>query len=48
MAKQEGWWYLETGDVDLNDVDREHIAQLISDGFDQGEILENTSEEDEE
>ena len=36
-----GWWKLEITGVDsLNDVDREHIAKLIVDGFTEGEIIQ--------
>jgi hypothetical protein len=48
MAKQAGWWSLDTEDIELNDVDREHIAQCIIDGCTNGEICQDTSEEDEE
>lgn len=41
-----GWWSLEiTGVDELNEADREHIAQLIKDGFTSGEII---PEEDED
>ena len=44
-----GYWRLEiTGVDDLTDVDREHIAQLINDGFTSGEIAQENEEPEEE
>ena len=40
MAKERGWWELKT-DVELNEVDLEHISNLIKDGYTSGEICEN-------
>ena len=40
-----GWWHLTVENVDseetieLNDSDREHIARLIKEGYNQGEII---------
>ena len=45
MAKEYGYWNLETT-TELNDLDREHIASLIEQGFTNGEVCEN--EEDDE
>jgi hypothetical protein len=37
---ERGWWKLSIEGVDeLNDVDREHIAKLIIEGYSQGEII---------
>jgi len=33
-----GWWTLKTT-VKINDVDREHIAKMIIEGYTQGEIV---------
>jgi hypothetical protein len=45
MAKEKGWWKLETT-VELDDTDREHIASLVEQGFTEGEICENEEEEE--
>jgi hypothetical protein len=37
MAKERGWWELETN-VEIDDTDRQHIAELIKQGFTSGEI----------
>ena len=38
---ERGWWTLTfTGVDELNDSDREHIAQLIAEGFTSGEIVQ--------
>lgn len=34
-----GWWKLEVN-CKLEDVDREHIAELIKEGYTEGEIIE--------
>lgn len=40
-----GWWHLIVENIDsdsymeLNDTDREHIAKLIKEGYNQGEII---------
>ena len=40
MTKR-GWWDLEVKGVsELNDADREHIAQLIKEGYTSGEIVQ--------
>ena len=37
---ERGWWKLSIEGVDeLNDIDREHIAKLIIEGYSQGEII---------
>ena len=41
-----GWWRLETTRIDvseLTEVDREHIAKLIQEGYIEGEIIKNDS-----
>jgi hypothetical protein len=45
MAKERGWWTLETT-VSVNRDDRQHIADLITQGYTEGEI--NKTEDDEE
>lgn len=37
MAKKSGWWDLSVN-VELEDVDREHIAELIKQGYTSGSI----------
>jgi hypothetical protein len=49
MAKQDGWWDLDLGDQtmdDLSDVDREHIAKCIIEGYTGGEIVKDGNEDD--
>ncbi len=41
-----GWWTLETT-VELNDNDRQHITELIADGFTSGEILQEEDDQEE-
>ena len=33
-----GWWDLNIGDCELSDGDREHIAEMIKEGYTSGEI----------
>ncbi len=43
MAKNRGWWTLTLNEnrmEDLSDFDREHIGNLIKEGFTSGEITE--------
>lgn len=41
MITRRGWWSLDIEGVDeLNDNDREHIAQKITEGFLSGEIIQ--------
>lgn len=48
MAEQRGWWELKiTGARDLSEADREHIGELIADGFTEGEIVADGPQEDE-
>lgn len=47
MAKERGWWKLETT-VEPNTTDREHIAKLIEQGNNEGEICQDTDEDDDE
>lgn len=47
MAKHRGWWSLKlTGNTseELSNVDQEHIAKLIIDGFTCGEIVKDEEE----
>lgn len=41
MANKRGWWKLDVGDVVLSDGDREHIANLITVGYTEGEIIKD-------
>ena len=34
-----GWWELNST-IELNNVDREHIARLIKDGYTEGELIQ--------
>lgn len=45
MAKQGGSWHLETT-VIPNDMDLEHIAEMIKDGYTSGEIVQDEEDED--
>ena len=40
MAKVRGWWELKTT-VKPNEIDLEHIAKLIKEGYTSGEICED-------
>ena len=49
MAKNRGWWKLTlsgNSHEDLSDVDREHIASLILEGYIEGEVAEGEATED--
>lgn len=40
MTTKTGWWKLETtGDFDLDDTDRDHIANLVRQGYIQGQLI---------
>lgn len=39
-----GWWRLTTT-CELTEVDREHIARLIREGFTEGEVVEHGEED---
>ena len=39
MAKERGWWKLETT-IEPNEVDLEHITKSIKEGFTEGEVVE--------
>jgi len=42
-----GNWKLELTGVDqLNDIDKEHIADLITEGFTEGEVIQDESNEE--
>lgn len=48
MAKEQGWWTLDLGDLsrdDLSDTDWEHIGKLVKEGFTSGEITKDEKEE---
>lgn len=45
MAKERGWWKLEYT-VEPSESDLEHIAELIKEGYTQGEICEDDKEEE--
>ena len=40
MATERGWWELDIN-VETNDCDLEHIAELVKQGYTSGEICEN-------
>jgi len=49
MANKSGWWNLVIdNDVELDDADLEHIADLIKEGYTSGEVCGSEDEEDEE
>lgn len=49
MANQQGWWQLEYHPIDSNqdeafeisENDLQHIAQLITEGFTEGEVVKD-------
>lgn len=46
MANQDGWWRITaTGrnhpEIELSDSDKEHIAELIKEGYPSGEIAKD-------
>lgn len=44
MAKNKGWWDLTLTNnqmEDLSEVDKEHIAELIKEGYTSGEIVKD-------
>jgi hypothetical protein len=50
MAKQRGWWDLDLhGQImeDLSDADRDHIAELIKEGYTGGELVKDGADDDE-
>ena len=47
MAKERGFWNLNTT-TEPNDLDKEHIADQIKEGFTSGEICEDETEKDED
>lgn len=40
MTTKIGWWSLEIAGVELNDMDREHIGQMIIEGYNSGQIMQ--------
>ena len=46
MAKESGWWKLDCT-VEPDDSDLEHIAELIKEGYVEGEICADDSDEEE-
>jgi len=49
MKVKKSWWSLKIHDYpnfDPNDVDLDHIAELIKQGYDQGELIQEENEED--
>jgi len=40
MAQEQGWWKLETT-AEPNEMDLEHIAEMIKQGFTSGEIVKD-------
>jgi hypothetical protein len=43
----DGWWRLNIEGTKLNDADRQHIAEMIEEGYEEGEIC-HEEEDDEE
>jgi hypothetical protein len=41
----DGWWELKTEGEELNDIDREHIAKMIIQGYTGGEIVHEEEDE---
>ncbi len=40
-----GWWKLNISGIDkLNDIDREHVAKLIIEGYVEGQIIQEDKE----
>lgn len=50
MADQRGWWELtlSPNDLELSEVDQEHIGELIKEGYTSGEVVEDEDENNEE
>ena len=44
MAKERGWWKLDVNVEGLTEADLGHIAQMILDGFTEGEIVKDEDE----
>lgn len=44
MAAQQGWWNLTTT-VEPSEADLEHIADMIKDGFTEGQIVADGEDE---
>jgi len=38
MELETGWWTLKTT-IEINDIDRQHIANLIMEGYKEGELI---------
>lgn len=47
MAKERGWWSLSCT-VEPDEADLDHIAQLIQDGFTEGEIVGGDPEDEDD
>jgi hypothetical protein len=45
MATEQGWWNF-TANVDLSQADLEHIAEMITQGFTEGQVAADPSEDD--
>jgi hypothetical protein len=43
MAKESGWWELTTT-IELDDIDLDHIVEMIKQGYTSGEICEDEKE----
>ena len=50
MNIKRGWWKLNiTGETEeLTDDDRNHIAHLIQDGYNEGEVIQEETDDEEE
>lgn len=50
MANERGWWkpVLTSDTLELSDADREHIGQAITEGFTEGEVVQDEPDTEEE
>ena len=51
MEIKTSWWYLKIDDYPNykpNDADLEHIAECIKQGYDNGELIQEAEDEDQE
>jgi len=53
MANKNGWWKItatnsdDDEEIELTDCDYDHIAEQIKEGYSEGEIVKDESEEEE-
>ena len=43
-----GWWSIDYGDIEPDEITLEHIAELIKQGYTNGEIIQGEEEEESE